>query len=41
MCMSDFDAELLRDESVVLVVTSTFGNGEPPGNGMVWSSVDQ
>ncbi|XP_064619550.1 nitric oxide synthase, salivary gland-like [Lineus longissimus] len=37
MCMSEFDAELLRDESMVLVVTSTFGNGEPPGNGVDFS----
>nr|BAF73722.1 nitric oxide synthase [Ambigolimax valentianus] len=33
MCMSDCDVISLEHESLVLVVTSTFGNGDPPENG--------
>ena len=33
--MEDFDIQDLEYESLVLVVTSTFGNGDPPENGEV------
>ncbi|CAG5122629.1 unnamed protein product, partial [Candidula unifasciata] len=33
MCMADYDVISLEHESLVLVVTSTFGNGDPPENG--------
>jgi sulfite reductase alpha subunit-like flavoprotein len=32
MALDEFDPALLAHEQLVLVVTSTFGNGEPPGN---------
>jgi sulfite reductase alpha subunit-like flavoprotein len=32
-CVAEFDLEKLRDESLLLVVTSTYGNGEAPDNG--------
>ncbi|CAL1539173.1 unnamed protein product [Lymnaea stagnalis] len=35
LCMEDYDVSSLEHESLVLVVTSTFGNGEPPENGLV------
>ncbi len=33
--MSDYDVENLERESLVIIVTSTFGNGEGPENGEV------
>ncbi|CAG5131307.1 unnamed protein product, partial [Candidula unifasciata] len=33
VCMADYDIFSLEHESLVLVVTSTFGNGDPPENG--------
>ncbi|XP_023681440.1 nitric oxide synthase 1-like [Paramormyrops kingsleyae] len=33
VCMDDYDVVNLAQENLVLVVTSTFGNGDPPENG--------
>ena len=33
--MADFDIWKLEYETLVFVVTSTFGNGDPPENGEV------
>ena len=35
MCMNDYDLVNLGNESLVLIVTSTFGNGDSPENGEV------
>ncbi|KAL8578716.1 hypothetical protein ACOMHN_045704 [Nucella lapillus] len=35
VCMDSYDVISLEHESLVLVVTSTFGNGDPPENGEV------
>ncbi|XP_070205997.1 nitric oxide synthase-like [Littorina saxatilis] len=35
VCMDSYDVIQLEHESLVLVVTSTFGNGDPPENGEV------
>lgn len=32
-CMDSYPTSKLEDEELVLVVTSTFGSGEPPSNG--------
>ncbi|KAK4875678.1 hypothetical protein RN001_012100 [Aquatica leii] len=32
-CMSDYDISSIEHEALLLVVTSTFGNGDPPENG--------
>ncbi|KAK9703975.1 FAD binding domain [Popillia japonica] len=32
-CMSDYDISNIEHEALLLVVTSTFGNGDPPENG--------
>ncbi|KAH9512565.1 hypothetical protein Btru_038802, partial [Bulinus truncatus] len=37
LCMEDYDVSSLEHESLVLVVTSTFGNGEAPDNGEMFS----
>lgn len=34
-CMSDYDISNIEHEALLLVVTSTFGNGDPPENGEV------
>ncbi|XP_072944441.1 nitric oxide synthase-like [Epargyreus clarus] len=33
-CMSEYDVFSIEHETLLLIVTSTFGNGEPPANGM-------
>ena len=33
--MEDYDVDLLEEEQCVMVITSTFGNGESPDNGKV------
>jgi len=33
--MEDYDLNNLSSESMLLIVTSTFGNGEAPDNGKV------
>jgi len=33
--MSDYDMSSIEHEALLLVVTSTFGNGDPPENGEV------
>jgi len=33
MCMADYDVISLEHEALVMIVTSTFGNGDPPENG--------
>ncbi|XP_072182138.1 nitric oxide synthase 1-like [Diadema setosum] len=33
VCMENYDVENIESESLLLVVTSTFGNGDPPENG--------
>lgn len=30
LCMDEYDVVALEHETLVLVVTSTFGNGDPP-----------
>lgn len=32
-CMEDYDVSSIEHEALLLVVTSTFGNGDPPENG--------
>ncbi|CAH0554483.1 unnamed protein product [Brassicogethes aeneus] len=32
-CMSDYDISSIEHEALLIVVTSTFGNGDPPENG--------
>lgn len=38
-CMADYDIINIEHEALVLVVTSTFGNGDPPENGEVREGV--
>ncbi|RVE54796.1 hypothetical protein evm_000563 [Chilo suppressalis] len=33
-CMADYDMFSIEHETLLLIVTSTFGNGEPPANGI-------
>uniref|UniRef100_A0A8C2PYU9 Nitric oxide synthase n=1 Tax=Cyprinus carpio TaxID=7962 RepID=A0A8C2PYU9_CYPCA len=37
VCMEDYNFSELEMESLLIVVTSTFGNGDCPGNGEVWT----
>ncbi|KAG8147307.1 hypothetical protein E2320_022344, partial [Naja naja] len=42
MCLDEYDVVSLEHETLVLVVTSTFGNGDPPENGeMRFNSLSQ
>lgn len=34
-CMEEYDMSSIEHEALLLVVTSTFGNGDPPENGQV------
>ena len=34
-CMEDYDKTNLEHEQLVIIVTSTFGSGDPPANGEV------
>lgn len=36
VCMENYDFDELSKESLLLVISSTFGNGEAPDNGKVW-----
>lgn len=38
LCMDEYRLRHLEDEQLLLVVTSTFGNGDSPGNGEVGGS---
>ena len=35
MCMDEYDVIHLEHEALVLIISSTFGNGDPPENGEV------
>lgn len=35
--MSDYDISSIEHEALLLVIASTFGNGDPPENGEVWN----
>lgn len=37
MCMAEYEVANLDRETLVLIVTSTTGDGDPPENGEVWS----
>lgn len=37
-CMSDYDISSIEHEALLLVIASTFGNGDPPENGEVSKS---
>ncbi|XP_070623244.1 nitric oxide synthase 3 isoform X1 [Erythrolamprus reginae] len=37
MCLDEYDVVSLEHETLILVVTSTFGNGDPPENGESFS----
>ena len=32
--MADYDVDKLKDEKSLIIVTSTFGSGDPPTNGV-------
>ena len=33
-CMADYDVDKLKDEKSLIIVTSTFGSGDSPTNGV-------
>lgn len=35
-CMEDYDMTSLEHEQLLIIVTSTFGSGDPPANGEVY-----
>lgn len=37
--MEDYNFLQLENECLLMVVTSTFGNGDSPGNGQVWDQL--
>lgn len=39
--MADYDISNIEHEALLLVITSTFGNGDPPENGEVQSKLNQ
>lgn len=39
ICMDDYSFLDFETESLLMVVTSTFGNGDCPGNGQVWAQL--
>lgn len=39
--MADYDITSIEHEALLLVVTSTFGNGDPPENGVVSTKYDE
>ncbi|XP_067136813.1 nitric oxide synthase, inducible-like [Centruroides vittatus] len=41
-CMQDYDLEQIVNESILIVISSTFGNGEPPDNGKeFWKKINR
>lgn len=37
LCMADYDISNIEHEALLMVVTSTFGNGDPPENGEIFA----
>lgn len=37
--MEDYNFQDLKNERLMMIVTSTFGNGDPPGNGEVSANI--
>ncbi|XP_050408838.1 nitric oxide synthase, brain [Patella vulgata] len=37
VCMDEYDVTVLEHENLVLIITSTFGNGDPPENGEIFA----
>ncbi|KAM9468990.1 nitric oxide synthase, inducible-like [Clarias gariepinus] len=36
LCMEDYKFQDLKNERFMMIITSTFGNGDPPGNGEIF-----